>query len=43
MVETKGREEKQVAENSKRCEKAGEAKALFIEEEKQLLVSNHGH
>jgi hypothetical protein len=33
MVEAKGREEKQAVENSKRCEKAGETTALFIEEE----------
>jgi hypothetical protein len=33
MVEAKGREERQATENSKRCEKAGEAIALFIEGE----------
>jgi hypothetical protein len=33
MVEAKGREEKQATENSKRCEKAGETTALFIEGE----------
>jgi hypothetical protein len=33
MVEAKGREEKQATENIKRCEKAGEATTLFIEEE----------
>jgi hypothetical protein len=33
MVEAKGREEKQATEDSKRCEKAGETTALFIEGE----------
>jgi hypothetical protein len=30
---SKERRRKQAAENNKRCEKTGEAKALFIEEE----------
>jgi hypothetical protein len=33
MVEAKGREEKKATENSKRCGKAGETTALFIEGE----------
>jgi hypothetical protein len=33
MVEAEGREERQSTENSKRCEKAGETTALFIEGE----------
>jgi hypothetical protein len=32
-VEAEGREERQATENSRRCEKAGETTALFIEGE----------
>jgi hypothetical protein len=43
MVEAEGKEEKEAAENNKRCEKTREAKGTIYRRRRQPLTSNHGH